>query len=144
MAVALGALHANPLLLLFVVIALGYPLGRARIAGFSLGVAGVLFAGLAAGAIDPQLRLPDVIYQLGLVLFVYTVGLANGRTFFASFRREGLRHSLFVVSILTAAAAAVAAVAHALGLAPGPAAGLFAGSLTNRSEEHTSEHQPHS
>ena len=37
----------DPLLLLFVVCAIGYPLGRLRIAGNSLGVAAVLFVGLA-------------------------------------------------------------------------------------------------
>ena len=37
----------NPLLLLFLVAAIGYPLGRLKICGSSLGVAAVLFVGLA-------------------------------------------------------------------------------------------------
>ena len=74
-------------------VAVGYPLGRIRIAGFSLGVAGVLFSGLAAGALHRDLRLPEVVYELGLVLFVYTIGLANGPTFSSSFKRQGLRIS---------------------------------------------------
>ena len=127
----LGPWLASPLLLLFTVIALGYPLGRIKIAGFSLGVAAVLFAGLGAGALHPDLRLPDLVYQLGLVLFVYTVGLANGATFVASFRRRGLRDSLFVAAILLGAAALVAALAGLLGFDAPTAAGLFAGSLTN-------------
>jgi putative transport protein len=52
----------NPLLLLFVVVAIGYPLGRLRVRGSSLGVASVLFAGLAVGAFDRDLRLPDILY----------------------------------------------------------------------------------
>jgi len=127
----LGPWLASPLLLLFTVVALGYPLGRIKIAGFSLGVAAVLFAGLGAGALHPDLRLPDLVYQLGLVLFVYTVGLANGATFIASFRRRGLRDSLFVAAILLGAAALVAALAGLLGFDAPTAAGLFAGSLTN-------------
>jgi uncharacterized transporter YbjL len=35
----------NPLILLFVVAAIGYPLGRIRVRGSSLGVAAVLFVG---------------------------------------------------------------------------------------------------
>ena len=45
-------LISNPLLLLFLVAAIGYPLGLLRIGGSSLGVAAVLFVGLAFGALD--------------------------------------------------------------------------------------------
>jgi putative transport protein len=83
------------------------------------------------GALDPRLQLPELVYHLGLVLFVYTLGLANGTTFFASLRGRGLRDSFFVAAILCAGAALVAAVARALGMSPALAAGLFAGSLTN-------------
>jgi putative transport protein len=68
----------NPLLLLFVVAAIGYPLGRIKVSGTSLGVAAVLFVGLAVGALDANLKLPEIIYQVGLVLFVYTIGLSSG------------------------------------------------------------------
>lgn len=121
----------NPLLLLFVIVAVGYPLGRLRFRGSSLGIASVLFAGLAAGAVDRSLRLPDILYQLGLVIFVYTVGLSNGRAFFASFRRQGLRNTALVTGIV-ALAVVVAVIEHAaLDLKPTWTAGLFAGSMTN-------------
>ena len=71
-------LEVRPLVLLFGVSALGYLLGQARLFGFSLGVAAVLFAGLFVGWAVPGVDLPDFIPQLGLVLFVYTVGLASG------------------------------------------------------------------
>lgn len=87
----------NPLLLLFVVAAIGYPLGRIRIWGTSLGMAGVLVAGLAIGSLHPDLKLPEIVYVLGLALFMYTVGPSSGPRFVASFRRKGLRDSLFVV-----------------------------------------------
>ena len=67
----------NSLLLLFGVAAVGYAIGRIKIKGASLGVAAILFVGLAVGALDPNLKLPTVIFELGLVLFVYTVGLAS-------------------------------------------------------------------
>ena len=40
-------LRENPLLLLFLVAAIGYPLGQIKIGGTRLGVAAVLFVGLA-------------------------------------------------------------------------------------------------
>ena len=121
----------NPLLLLFVVAALGFLLGRVKIAGGSLGVATVLFVGLAFGALDPNLRLPDLLYQLGLVLFVYTVGLSSGPSFFAALRRRGLRDNLLVLGALILAALFTALMAALLQLRPTFAAGMFAGSLTN-------------
>jgi putative transport protein len=121
----------NPLLLLFVVAALGYALGRITIGGSSLGVAAVLFVGLGFGALHPDLRLPDLIYQLGLVIFVYTIGLSSGRQFFASFDRKGLRDNLFVVGMLIFGAILTIGAGRLLGLRPTVTAGLFTGSLTN-------------
>src|SRR5512144_1837739 len=121
----------SPLLLLFVVAAIGYPLGRIRLWGTSLGIAGVLFAGLAIGALHPDLKLPEVVYLLGLAIFVYTIGLSSGPGFFSSFRRKGLRDNLLVVAVLVMAACLVFVGARVLQLKPGLAAGMFAGSLTN-------------
>src|SRR5690348_8737097 len=97
-------LKDNPLLLLFVVAAIGYLVGRIKIAGNSLGIAAVLFAGLAIGALDPNLKLPEIIYQLGLILFVYTVGLSSGPNFLIALRRKGLRDNLFIGSLIGVAA----------------------------------------
>jgi putative transport protein len=124
-------LIANPLLLLFMVAGIGYLIGRIRIGGASLGIAAVLFVGLAFGALDPRMRLPDIVYQLGLVMFVYTVGLSGGADFVQSLRRRGARDMLLVVGVLVFAALMCIGIATALGFAPELAAGLFAGSLTN-------------
>jgi len=121
----------NPLLLLFLVAAVGYPLGRIRICGSSLGVASVLFTGLAIGSLDPELKLPEIVYVLGVALFVYTVGLANGPAFLASLRREGLRLNLLVVGILLLAAGLTLLAQKLLHLKPALTAGMFTGSLTN-------------
>lgn len=121
----------NPLLLLFTVSAIGYLIGRINIGGISLGVAAVLFVGLAFGALDQRLRLPDIIYLLGLVIFVYTIGLSSGPGFIASFRRRGLRNNLFVGGIIVVAAGIAVVLRMILGLNNAQTAGLFAGSLTN-------------
>ncbi len=121
----------NPLLLLFVVAALGYVIGRVKVRGISLGVAAVLFVGLFFGALHPDLKLPEIIYTLGLVLFVYTIGLSSGRGFFAAFKRKGLRDNALVLGMLIFSAI-LAAVAHfVLSLSATVTSGLYAGSLTN-------------
>ena len=121
----------NSILLLFAVSAAGYAIGRIKIKGASLGVAAVLFVGLAVGALDPNLELPVAIFELGLVLFVYTVGLASGPGFVASMTRQGLRNNLAAVAVLTIAALIAAAAHMILGLQSPITAGLYAGSLTN-------------
>ena len=124
-------LREQPLILLFLVAAIGYPLGLLRIGGSSLGVAAVLFVGLAFGALDPDLKLPEIIYQLGLVLFVYTIGLSSGPGFFRALKRKGLRDNLFIAGIVLLAALLTIGLHTALGLRPAQSAGLFAGSMTN-------------
>lgn len=121
----------QPLLLLFLVSALGYVIGRIRIAGVSLGVAAILFVGLAFGALSPELSLPPVLVEMGLIIFVYTIGLSSGAGFFASFNRQGLRNNLLVLTMLILAAGMTVAAYTVLALKPTVTAGMFAGSLTN-------------
>lgn len=124
-------LAEEPLLLLFFVAAIGYAIGRIKVKGISLGVAAVLFVGLAVGALDPALKLPQIIFQMGLVIFVYTIGLSSGPGFFASFKRKGLRDNLFVLGLLLVAAVILAVENALLALPSTTASGLYAGSLTN-------------
>ena len=123
----------NPVLLLFVVIAVGFVLGQIKVVGFSFGIAAVLFAGIAAGAIDPRLKLPDPIWVLGLALFVYTVGLASGPGFFAAIKRRGRRARISSCSAASAPRSrprsGVGVGLFALGGAL--ATGIFSGALTN-------------
>ena len=121
----------HPLLLFFIVSAAGYAIGRIKIKGSSLGVAAVLFVGLAAGAVDARLVVPEIIFELGLVIFVYTVGLSSGAGFFASFRRKGLRDNLFIVGMLLISAILTVVLHFLFRFRSTVTAGLYAGSLTN-------------
>lgn len=125
------AFKANPLLLLFIVSAIGYWVGSIRIKGTSLGVAAVLFVGLGFGAIDKDLMVPEIVIFLGLSIFVYTIGLSSGPGFFATFKRRGFRDILFVIAMLTLSAAITVGLFFLFDLDAATAAGLFAGSTTN-------------
>lgn len=127
----LDLMAAQPLLLLFLVLAIGYAVGRVRIGGVQLGIAAVLFAGLAAGMLDPRLALPEFVRSFGLVLFVYSIGIASGPGFVASFRRRGLRDTAWTMGLLTIGALGARLAGQALGLPHAVTAGLFCGSLTN-------------
>jgi putative transport protein len=126
-----NTLAQSPILTLFVVIGLGYVVGQINFFGFRLGVAGVLFVGLAVGALSPDIALPEIVASLGLIIFVYTVGIESGPAFWASFRKQGARDTVFVVAILVVAAAMTAGMGRVLHLSGPRTAGLYTGALTN-------------
>ena len=131
MDILIELLAEHPLLLLFLVSTIGYYLGEIRFGSAGLGVAAVLFVGLAFGALDPRISLPPELVSLGLVLFVYSIGLASGPGFFASFSSSGLRDNMMVAAVLLVAAAIVAVEAVAFNLKSTVAAGIYTGALTN-------------
>jgi len=124
-------LAENPIFLLFFVIGAGFLLGNIRLFGFSLGMAAVLFVGIGCGALDPRLNLPEYIYIIGLVLFVYTIGLQSGPVFFASFKKRGLRINILALAALVGAAVIASLFQKIPGMSVSGAAGLFCGALTN-------------
>ena len=124
-------LEHNKLLLLFIVIALGYFLGKIKIKGFSLGIANVLFVGLAFGSLSESLALPDIIYILGLVLFVYTSGLQSGPGFFRSFNKMGITFNLAIIFVLSMSCILTLFLGKLLSIDASLLSGVYSGSLTN-------------
>src|SRR6187399_3745592 len=96
-------LEQSPMLALFAAIGLGYALGQLSVGGFSLGVGAVLFAGLAIGAIAPKSAPPALVSSIGLVMFLYGIGIQYGRQFFLGLRGSGLKwNALGAVGVLGA------------------------------------------
>jgi len=124
-------LAENPILTLFTVIGLGYLLGEISIFGFRLGTAGVLFVGLAVGSLGPAISIPEVIPSLGLIIFIYTIGIQSGPGFFNSLRQRGYRDSVFAVLIVVLGAGVTVLVSRPAHLTRARAAGLYTGAMTN-------------
>jgi putative transport protein len=120
-----------PILALFLAIGVGYLFGELGFFGFRFGVAGVLFAGLAVGALDSRIALPEIVPTLGLIVFVYMVGLHSGPALVRSIRERGYRDSVLACAILGFGGALAYAAAWILNLGGAGAAGLFSGALTN-------------
>lgn len=122
----------NPLVVLFLVVAVGAAVGSVRVRGIALGPAGALFVGLAVAAIDDRLgNTPAIVPQIGLALFIYTLGLASGPAFFAGLRRGGVKVLVGAAAVIGAVALMVWAAASVLDLDVGARTGLFSGVLTN-------------
>src|SRR3954465_1960394 len=119
------------MLALFAAIGLGYAVGRISIAGFSLDIGAVLFAGLALGAIAPDAAPHALVSSIGLVMFLYGIGIQYGRQFFAGLGGAGLMwNALGVAGVFGALAVAIIA-GGMFGVSPAHTLGLFAGSLTS-------------
>lgn len=132
----------NPLLFLFAVIALGYPISKIRIAGASFGIASILFAGVFLGAmvvtpeLEPQVkrdlsREMKLVYELGLAIFVYAMGLAIAQSFWAAFSKEGIKKNAVVLTTMLISTGVIVVVAKAVGFNSRYAAGLLTGAFTN-------------
>lgn len=124
-------LSEYPLLLLFVVASLGYLIGSIKVRGSSLGVAAVLFTGLAFGGLDPDLQIPEIIFLLGLSLFVYSIGLSSGPAFFNSYQTNGIKDFLFILAMLVFSGLVACSLWLLFGFSAETITGAYAGSTTN-------------
>ena len=79
----LDFLAANPLIALVVILAIGLAIGQIRVFGLSLGAAAVLFVALVFSTANTDIVIPMIVYQLGLAMFVYVIGLSAGPAFFS-------------------------------------------------------------
>ena len=119
---------ADQMLALFSILALGALLGSLNWRGISLGTAGVLFVALVFGHFG--ISVPAAVMNLGLLLFVYAVGLQAGPRFFRLFRKQGLRFVIIGVAVALTGALATLGLAYVLKLPDDLAAGLYTGALT--------------
>lgn len=124
-------LESNPLLLLFFVSAIGYLVGRIKVWGTGLGISAVLFVGLFFGAMNPAFDVPEIIFQLGLVIFVYTIGITSGPAFFQSFQKNGWRDISFVLIMLTLSALVAIIIHYIMNFDGATTVGIYSGSSTN-------------
>ena len=90
------------MLLYAVVISVGLYLGRLKVAGISLGVTFVLFAGIVAGhfGLTGTPSTLTFIQDFGLILFVYCIGLQVGPGFVESFKKGGVAMNLIAVGVV--------------------------------------------
>lgn len=121
----------NPLFTLVVIMAVGLIIGKINFFGIKLGVAAVLFVGLGFATLAPDIELPPLLYNMGLTLFVYTIGLEFGPGFFHTLRTTGWKLNLYLVILLLLATVATVGGALLLGFGPDTAGGIFTGALVN-------------
>ncbi len=123
------ALLHNHIFLLLLITLLGSALGKLRYRSFSLGISGIIFVALPFGHFG--YILPMDFQTLGLVLFIYSVGLQAGPGFFNTFRKRGLNLSLGALVVIATGFAAAVVMSFVFDFDASITAGLFAGALTS-------------
>ena len=113
----------------FLIVALGFMLGRIKVMGLSLDVSAVIFIALAFG--HWGVTIPKELGNFGLVLFIFTIGIQAGPGFFHSFRSKG--KTLILITLLIVASACLTGVGmkYLFGIDTPSLVGLIAGALTS-------------
>ena len=97
---------AHIIMMYAIIISFGVLLGKIKIGGISLGVTFVLFVGIVAGhilhgqGISENSMVLNFVQDFGLILFVYSIGLQVGPSFFTSFKQGGVRMNLIALGVV--------------------------------------------
>ena len=100
---------AHSIFVLALVIAVGTVLAKIKVGGISLGATWILFAGIVASHFGMTLHTDTLnfVRDFGLTLFVFSIGLQIGPSFFSSLRHGGIRQMwLSIVTMLIGAVVA--------------------------------------
>lgn len=123
------ALFYEGYFVLFVIITLGIAIGNIKFRGFSLDISAVIFVALLLGHYG--FVVPASFQTIGLLFFIFTIGIQAGPGFFDSFQKFG-RKLLFICLVLISLAAGLSFVFSRLyDIHPFLSVGLFNGALTS-------------
>ncbi|MGW0668159.1 aspartate-alanine antiporter [Streptomyces sp. NPDC002746] len=120
----------HPELLVFLVVAFGFLIGRIRYKAIALGaVTGCLVAGLVLGA-QFKVQIDGTVKNLFFIMFLFALGYRVGPQFFRGLRKDGLPQVVNAVVVCVSGLLVSWLFAVMLGYGPGLGAGLMSGALT--------------
>ncbi len=126
------------LLNIFLILTLGYLIGRIEIKGVGLGSAAVFLVALVFGHLSTAfpdtmfgVEIPKLLQNVGLVLFVTSVGFIAGPSFFHNLKANAKSYVLLGLVIIVSGGLVCFAITKLTGLDAALTAGLFSGALTS-------------
>lgn len=122
-------LRESPTFALFLIIALGFIIGNIKIRGFSFDVSAVIFVALFLGHYGVQVA--PAVQSIGLVLFIFTVGIQAGPGFVDAFRKKGRNYVTFSALLVLSALLASVGLMYTFDVKPDMIAGIISGALTS-------------
>lgn len=118
-------------------ICIGMLIGKIRVKSLSIGVIAILFTGMLFGilcnklGIETNNYMTSVLKDLGLILFIYTVGLQVGPSFFDGLRKGGLLLNLQAVGIVTLGLVITILISVFGGESLDTMAGIYSGAISS-------------
>ncbi|MDB4583808.1 transporter [Draconibacterium sp.] len=122
-------LLSNSYFALFIIVALGFILGRIKIFGLSLDVSAIIFVALVFGHYG--IIIPKDFQYLGLVLFIFTIGIQAGPGFFESFKKDGRQLATFATLLIAVGGIITVLIITLFKIDKNIVVGLFTGALTS-------------
>jgi len=124
-----NTMRANPALVIFITLALGYWIGGFKLGQFSLGaVTGTLLVGVLIGQLD--IAISAQVKSVFFTMFLFAVGYSVGPQFVRGVATDGAPQAIFAVVVCLLALVCTWLTAKIAGLDVGFAAGLWAGAQT--------------
>ncbi|MFA6702753.1 MAG: putative transporter [Dysgonamonadaceae bacterium] len=124
---------AHSILILALVISIGLFLGKIRIFGISLGTTWILFVGIFLShfglVIDEHVL--HFIKEFGLILFIYSIGMQVGPSFFSSFKHGGLTLNLLATGVVLLGVITTYVIHLVSGVPLPTMVGILSGAVTN-------------
>jgi putative transport protein len=125
----IGVLRDHPEITFFLVLGIGYMLGKLKLGGFTLGaVTGTLLAGVVVGQL--HVHVSGDVKQCFFLLFLFSIGFRTGPQFFRGLKRDGLQQAMLSAIVATTGLVVAYLVSRLFHYDAGTAAGVIAGSLT--------------
>lgn len=128
-----GASVAHQVILIAMTIAIGLLLGRIKIFGVSLGATFILFVGIFFGELGMQMN-HEVLHffkEFGLILFVFSIGLQVGPSFFSNFKKGGLQLNLLAALVVLLGVGTMLVIFYLTDLPIQTLVGIMSGAITN-------------
>lgn len=124
---------AASLFLLFFVMGAGILIGKIKYSGISIGMAGIMLAGILAGHLGYQLdrHIMEFLRDLGLIMFVFAIGMQVGPSFFSLFKMNGLRYNAIAAATVLAGGTITIILLFTTGLGMDNLVGIMSGAITN-------------
>ena len=124
---------AHSMFVFALVISIGIALGKIKIFGVSLGITWILFVGIAFGHfglnIDPTIL--HFVKEFGLILFIYSIGMQVGPSFFSSFKKGGFTLNMLAASIVFLGVITTYVIHLVTNLPISTMVGILSGAVTN-------------
>lgn len=124
---------AQSVIIVGLVIAIGIWIGHIKIAGISLGITWVLFAGLIISyfGVEIDKSTGHFIKEFGLILFVYSIGLQVGPGFWASLKKNAMVNNLLAMAIVATGVIITVILYLISGNSISVMTGVMSGAVTN-------------